>query len=276
MRTTVQFVERESLTPVQITHMWEIYKGYYNYTHASFLERIETNTLYALYVKGDKICGFTGLRINELRVDGKNHFLIYFGQTILPWGLKGKQLFTLTTAQLILKFWKKMLLHHTWVWYDALSFKAYWIPAKVVGRFYPNCTHATPVSVEKLMNKIGKQYYGDSYCEETNIVTKPKPFVKLTQREIPTAFLSNPHVAFYATRNPGYKEGHGLLTIVPLTWCNISIVLSYAMGRKMSAGIPHSKQQQLNHDQAILKHENSKNNLPAHPDTPSAGLYSIQ
>ena len=48
MKTTIKLVERESLTPVQTSLMWDIYKDFYDYTYESFMERIETNTLYAL------------------------------------------------------------------------------------------------------------------------------------------------------------------------------------------------------------------------------------
>lgn len=275
MRTTVHFVERESLTPLQITHMWEIYKTYYNYTHASFLERIETNTLYALYVKGDKICGFTGLRINELRVDGRDHFLIYFGQTILPWGLKGKQLFPITTGKLVLKFWRKILLRRTWVWFDALSFKAYWIPASLVRDFYPNRYQTKPAHIRNLMSRIGKHYYGDNYCEATNIVSKPMPFVKQAHREIPKSLLSNPDVAFYAARNPGSQKGHGLLTIVPLNWKNLCFVLT-CLFKKFDSPKRHLEYSKSNPNPTIITHANSENKLPTSADTTAMGFYSIQ
>ena len=275
MKTTIKLVERESLTPVQTSLMWDIYKGFYDYTYESFMERIETNTLYALYLKGDKICGFTGLRINHLNVDGKTQFLIYFGQTILPGGLKGKHLFPLTTAKLVLKYWKKILFSSTWVWFDALTFKAYWIPAKVTSDFYPNHAVSTPPFVKNIMSNIGRFYYGDSYCEKTHVVTKPKLFVKLAYRAIPQEFMSNADVAFYAASNPGYQEGHGLLTMIPMNLGNIAIVLGYFLKKRTAqkSGLEHRQIQPV---KTILQHENKGNNLSALADTHAVGVCAVQ
>lgn len=225
VKTIVKLIHRHRLSPIQMEQMWSIYKEYYNCSKVSFMERITLNNLYALYVKDGLIRGFTGLRINHIEVEGKKKFLIYFGQTIVPWGLKGRELFPKTTAKLLLKYWKEALFTETWAWYDALTFKAYMIPAKTVPSFYPNCRTATPPLVKKLMDHIGKHYYGENYCERTGTISKPMPFVKTTYRKIGDELLINKDVAFFAASNPRYEEGHGLLTCVPLHVKNLIVII---------------------------------------------------
>lgn len=275
MKKTVDLFERRALTSAQIARMWDIYKSFYDYTYESFLDKLETNTMYALYSKDDEIAGFTGLRINELKVGGKTHFMIYIGQTILPGGLKGKQLFPLTVAKLVLRFWKKILFSSTWVWFDALTFKAYWIPAKVGVEFYPSRTKAMLPDVIKVMNYIGRHYYGDSYCEKTNTVCKPKPFVKLAYREIPQRLMSDADVAFYAASNPGYKMGHGLLTTVPMNLRNKIIILRslFEKRNRQNKGLKPWKNQP---PKTIQQHENTENVMPAYTNPNAVAIHPIQ
>ena len=45
--------------------MWEVYKHYYNYDQAYFMERMSRNNYFVLYYFQNQLVGFTGLRIND-------------------------------------------------------------------------------------------------------------------------------------------------------------------------------------------------------------------
>ena len=226
MKTTVKIVEQQELCATQKESMWKIYKNFYHYSKNYFMERTQQNTHFALYIRDGKIGGFTGLRINTIKLGGKHRFLIYYGQTIVPWGFSGTTLLPLTATKLIFKFWKELIFHDAWFWYDSLTYKAYLISAKSLAEYYPNFRSPGPVQAKQIVNFIGHHYYGKHYNPKTGTVSKSKNFVKQKRRTIYERLLKDQDIAFYAKANPGHTEGYGLLTYSPINFKNIYALVS--------------------------------------------------
>lgn len=89
MKTQVVLLEQQSLTHAQKAEMWSIYKGFYNYSEEHFMERIHRNTHFSLYLHDGKIVGFTGLRIDKTKVNGRRQWLMYLGQTVVTRQYRG-------------------------------------------------------------------------------------------------------------------------------------------------------------------------------------------
>ncbi|MEM9823374.1 MAG: hypothetical protein AAF985_19990 [Bacteroidota bacterium] len=232
MKTTVKIVQQEALSPAQKENMWLIYKHYYHYSKESFMARINRNTHFALYQRNGKIGGFTGLRINALLLGGRKRFLIYYGQTILPWGYKGATLLPLTALKLVLKHWKELLFQDAWFWYDSLTYKAYLISAKSLAEYYPNFRGSSPEYAKEMVDHLGKHYYGESYHPKTGTVSKSQNFVKDKKRSIYERLLQDRDIAFYAKANPAYADGHGLITYAPINLANIFALLGGSIKKR--------------------------------------------
>ena len=193
--------------------MWRIYHSHYNYTKESFMSRIHKNNYYAFYIHKGELVGFTGLRIEQTKLQSKKITLIYFGQTIVLSAFRGKGLLQLTGAKIVLKFFYAFLTSRVYYWCDALNYKPYMVFAKNFNNCYPSRKGTTPEKVNRILQYIGNKYYGDSFCQATGTVKKSTQLVNDWGTQLQESDLRNPDVRFYAEANPAYVQGHGLITI---------------------------------------------------------------
>lgn len=242
MKTQVIILQPTQLSPAQKQSMWAIYQQIYNYTEENFMVRITSHTHISLYLHAGEIIGFTGLRINRVQIEGRRHLLLYFGQTVILHAFRGQSLIQTTALKLVLKYWKDWVLHEVWFWYDALSYKAYLASAKCAQEVYPS--HRCPITekVKRVRDFAGKTWYGDTYCPQSGTVAKQINVLNDNATHIYQEDLSNPDVAFYAQANPKYAEGHGLLTIVPVSTANISVMIWRFWNRLWSKHMSHSQE----------------------------------
>lgn len=201
--------------------MWAIYQPYYHYEKETFLARFVKNNHYALYYSEGTLVGFTGLRINHIKIEHQKHFLIYFGQTVVTQGFRGKGLIRMTGMKLIRQYWKEILLSKAWFWADALSYKAYLVFAKNLKEYYPTRQYATPAAVQKVFDFIGETHYGETYDPSTGTVCKTVKYVADPTTVIRAEDQKDLDVAFYAKSNPNNQQGHGLITLGPISLANV-------------------------------------------------------
>lgn len=206
--------------------MWEVYQKYYHYTKSDFLARIEKNNFYSFYKKDNKIVGFTGLRIDKTKVQGRKQLLVYFGQTVVDEKYRGQSLIPVTGAKLCLKYWKEMLSADVYFWADALTYKAYLVFAKSVAEMYPSRKNSMPESMKQIIDHIGHLYYKQTYCPKTGTIQKDKILVNDSTMRIPLKYTADEDIRFYLKANPLFREGHGLLTITPMNRTNIGNLLN--------------------------------------------------
>lgn len=221
MKTNVVIVAQQSLNPAQKEEMWQVYKSYYHYSKSYFMERTERNTHFSLYLQNGKIGGFTGLRINRMKLNGKRKFLIYFGQTVITYGLRGQSLIPTTGIKLIGKYWRELMTSDAWFWLDALSYKAYLVPAKSLRYFYPSAKEEMPKTAMELRDFVGEKYYQGNYCPQSGTVRKNTNVLNDATVRIYNQDLTDPDIAFFAQTNPKHVDGHGLLTFAPINRTNI-------------------------------------------------------
>ncbi|MEM7368318.1 MAG: GNAT family N-acetyltransferase [Bacteroidota bacterium] len=212
--------------------MWEVYQPYYTYEKETFLSRFHTNNHYALYYADGELVGFTGLRINEVRVEKHNHLLIYFGQTVISKSFRGKGLIRMTGLKLIRRYWKQILFSKAWFWADALSYKAYLVFAKNLKEYYPTRQHATPAAVRELIDFIGDLHYGETYCKQTGTVLKTVKYVADPSSMIRRQDREDADVDFYARANPQSSLGHGLITMGPISLANVVRLVKRAIRKR--------------------------------------------
>ncbi|GJM34802.1 MAG: hypothetical protein DHS20C18_38030 [Saprospiraceae bacterium] len=204
------------LTEATREEMWKLYRKYYHYSRESFMQRISLNNYFSFYTVDGRIAGFTGLRINRTEVDNRQCLLIYFGQTIIGQEYRGNSLIHRTATKLCLQYWKDIVLGRVFVWADALTYKPYLAFAKTVTEYYPSYRTITPDYIQQLINFVGEEYYGETFCPETGTVKKDKIFVNDPTTLIDPMTERDLDVLFYLAINPKYTLGHGLITLTPM------------------------------------------------------------
>jgi len=95
--------------------------------------------------------------------------------------------------------------------------------------FYPRFNASTPTNAKRFLDALAKERYGSQYNSCNGIVrfTQPQRLRDLLS-VIPNSRISNPHVAFFTRRNPGYARGDELVCLTELCDENLT-----AAGRRM-------------------------------------------
>lgn len=205
--------------------MWRIYHGYYNYEKDYFMQRIAKNNYYAFYIHDGELVGFTGLKINHKKIGGRKVFLIYFGQTVITNGFRGKSLIPITGFKLFLKFWDKFIFSEMYFWADTLCYKPYLVFAKTLDEYYPSYKTPNSKRIKQVIDFIGETHYPDSYDSSTGTVVKNINLVRDPSSVIREADLQDPDIRFYEQANPHYNIGRGLITLGPGNRKNLKLLL---------------------------------------------------
>ena len=228
----VQITSNE-LSEARKEEMWQVYQQYYHYDRDYFMERIDRNNYFSFYLKDGKIVGFTGLRINRTSVGRKECLLIYFGQTIISKAHRGNALIPRTAVQLCLRYWKDILLGRVYVWADALTYKAYLVFAKTLREYYPSYRSQMPAHIQSLVQFVGEEYYGSSFCSSTGTVKKDTVWVNDATTLAPPANTKDKDVLFYKAANVNNEKGHGLITLAPMHLFNYFMVIAKSVQKSL-------------------------------------------
>lgn len=85
-------------------------------------------------------------------------------------------------------------------------------------RFYPRYDESTPLEAQQLMDTLAIERFGARYDRTAGIVRLETPAVLGPGlRGIPAHRLADPHVAFFAARNPGHERGDEMVCIAELS-----------------------------------------------------------
>ncbi|NRB53245.1 MAG: hypothetical protein HRU41_36655 [Saprospiraceae bacterium] len=221
----VQIVSNDFSTATK-EEMWTVYSKFYDYSKEYFMQRIHKNNYFSLYTVDGKIIGFTGLRIDRPRIQGRRHLLIYFGQTIIDHAYRGKSLIPTTGAKLCLRYLPEMLTSKTYFWADCLTYKAYLVFAKTLEQYYPSYKEALPSKTKTVIDFIGQRHYSGTYCSTTGTVRKDTVVVNdASTTRIPMKYRQDQDIQFFTQANPLFMEGHGLLTLGPVNFTNFGILM---------------------------------------------------
>ena len=112
------------------------------------------------------------------------------------------------------------------------GFRTYRLLSTFWQRFYPRHDEATPAAERPLLNALARERYGERYDAASGVVRFERPqMLKPHLGGIPAERLSDPHVAFFAERNPGHARGDELACLCALSEANLT-----RAGRRMVFG----------------------------------------
>jgi hypothetical protein len=112
------------------------------------------------------------------------------------------------------------------------GFRTYRLLSTFWRAFYPRHDAATPPDQQELLNLLARERFGDRYDATTGIVRFDRPQVLRPHLAgIAGERMTDPHVAFFAARNPGHARGDELACLCELDEANLT-----RAGRRMVFG----------------------------------------
>ncbi|HSH74365.1 MAG TPA: hypothetical protein VLA09_01580, partial [Longimicrobiales bacterium] len=107
--------------------------------------------------------------------------------------------------------------------------------------FHPRYDVLAPEGIRDLMSELARQRFGDRFDEFAGVVRFEHPQVlKKELRGIPLHRIADPHVAFFATANPGHEAGDELVCLTELAESNLTPagVRMWKAGERLFGQVP--------------------------------------
>lgn len=200
--------------------MYELFsKQFENVSFEQFLEDLDQKN-WVLLLRGDDgvLSGFSSMHIYDVTVDNRNLTVVYSGDTVVDsesWGDSALSYYWMGAIDYLRRLHRKERLY----WFLLVSgFRTYRFLPVYSQFFFPRYDQSTTEDIQRIMDVIASARFGDRYDAQTGIVHLGVPAIlKDGYRGIPENRLKDPHIAFFAVKNPGHEEGDELVCFAELS-----------------------------------------------------------
>jgi hypothetical protein len=158
------------------------------------------------------LCGFSTMDLYDVDVDGRAVSVVYSGDTVVKsdtWRDSALSYYWMGAIDYLRRLHHKERLY----WFLIVSgYRTYRFLPVYSETFFPRHDRATPPDVQAIMDAAATARFGSNYDPATGIVRLDHPaLLKGRFRGIPENRMQDPHIAFFAARNPGHEEGDELV-----------------------------------------------------------------
>ncbi len=215
-----RLVQRDELTAHERDALFGLLSTYFDGVEREAFERDlgGKNWTVLLEATDGALVGFTTLHVHRATFEDEPITVVYSGDTIVDKAA-----------------WRTPTLHRTWIdsvlrlgqshgegrlfWQLIVSgYRTYRLLPVFFRKFYPRHDTETPAQVQALMHTLSRDRFGDDYDPEAGVVRFTEGAHRLHRDVggITAARLRNPHVRFFAERNPGHDDGDELVCITEI------------------------------------------------------------
>ena len=196
-----------------------------NTTRAQF-ERDLAEKEWAIILRdaaSEQLQGFSTLLRCNLTIDDQQLVVFFSGDTIIRrayWGetalprLWGRHVFSLADQ----------ITDRRVYWFLICSgYKTYRYLPLFFREFYPTCERATPPTVQRLLEQLGRGKFGVEYDAARGVIRfRQAAPLQSGVADITPQRLKDPHVSFFVAANPGHAHGDELACLAELARANLT------------------------------------------------------
>jgi hypothetical protein len=207
-------VKRSELNDATRAEMYALFASQFGgVSETEFLRDLDEKN-WVLLLRGDDgtLAGFSSLHVYEAEIDEKKLTVVYSGDTVVDvntWSDSALSYYWMGAVDYLQRHYETDRLY----WFLLVSgYRTYRFLPVYSGFFYPRFDEPTPPDVQEIMDTLALTRFGDSYDPQTGIVKLRAPArLKGELSGIPENRLGDPHIAFFAERNPGHDDGDELV-----------------------------------------------------------------
>ncbi len=163
----------------------------------------------------DRLVGFSTLRVDEETIDGRPALVVFSGDTVVHpdhWGAKTLQRCFLL---FVLRLWLTHPRRRVFWLLVSKGYKTYLLLANYAGDSMPRYDVAPAPEVEAFLHDVALRRWPEAYVPAQGVLRwqgshdRVKPQVAPIHDDL----MQNPHIAFFARKNPGYVHGDELVCL---------------------------------------------------------------
>ena len=207
-------VKRDEIDDATRAAMFALFANQFSgVSETDFLRDLdEKNWVLLLRTDDGKLSGFSSLHVYRTTVGERELTVVYSGDTVVDvntWSDSALSYYWMGAVDFLQKYYETDRLY----WFLLVSgYRTYRFLPVYSEFFYPRFDEPTPADVQEVMDALALARFGDRYDEQTGIVRLRAPArLKGELSGIPDNRLSDPHIAFFAERNPDHERGDELV-----------------------------------------------------------------
>ncbi|HUR45224.1 MAG TPA: hypothetical protein VMZ27_05035 [Candidatus Saccharimonadales bacterium] len=223
-------VRRTDLTARQRLEMFCLLRDHFEGTAEDQFERdLNEKNWVILLTRNERLLGFSTLLVYEASFEDAAVSVVCSGDTIVAqeaWGTMALARAWIESVNHL----RRLFPNGRYYWLLLTSgFRTYRFLPVFWRTFYPRVDARTPDAEQRLLTQLASDRYGIQYDVTSGIVrfNQPQP-LRDDLKHIPPGRTGDPHIAFFAARNPGHDLGDELVCLTELTPDNLT-----AAGRRM-------------------------------------------
>jgi hypothetical protein len=218
-------VSTPAVTDAQREAMFGLMDRHYeNVTRAAFVNDLADKqwVILLLDAQTEEVCGFSTQVLLDATVAGRPIKALFSGDTIVARDRWGDPALAHVWGRLALSLIDALPETDLYWFLISKGYKTYRFLPLFFGEFYPRHDAATPAWARTIIDALGRSRYPRRYDETTGIVTAGAAGDRLRPgvADLTPERGNNPHVRFFAARNPGHARGDELCCLAPLTRAN--------------------------------------------------------
>ncbi|HUS34521.1 MAG TPA: hypothetical protein VM680_04135 [Verrucomicrobiae bacterium] len=222
----IQFriVARGELSQALRAQMFQLLCGHFTNVSAEQFSRDLAEKQMAIRLeRAGELVGFSTLRAFTTQCGGEEVNLIYSGDTIVTpsaWGSMALPRAWVAGVEEL----KATLPPRRCFWLLLTSgFRTYRFLPVFWREFFPRFDAVTPADAQQRLDQFANELFGPQFDAANGIVRFQQPqMLRNDLQQIPAGRESDPHVAFFLSRNPGFVHGDELVTITEISDENLT------------------------------------------------------
>jgi hypothetical protein len=233
--SAARLVRREELSPGELEKMYSLLDTFFRgVSRERFHRDIAEKNWVLLLERAERIVGFSTILVYETRLENRPCSVVYSGDTIVApeaWNSSALPRAWIESVARLRGFYPR----GPYLWLlIASGFRTYRFLPLFWREFFPRFDQETAPHWKRGMDQLAGERFGSRYDPAAGTVRFECPQrLREAHAGIPPGRLSDPHVAFFATRNPGHGAGDELVCLTELSPRNLT-----AAGRRAAAAVP--------------------------------------
>jgi hypothetical protein len=222
MRLSARLVERKCLTAQDRAAMLALMQRHYDNVQPAVFYRDLAEKRWVIVIRepaGGRLCGFSTQTILEAECDGQLIRALFSGDTIIDrqhWGDPALSHVWGQFALALIDRFDDALLY--WLLLSQ-GYRTYRFLPLFFHEFYPRYDAQPPAGLDRVLDALAAPRYGAAYDAQAGIVRTHVRQYRLRRgiADVSPERLHDPHVRYFAERNPGHAGGDELCCLAPLT-----------------------------------------------------------
>lgn len=233
-------LRRTELTATQEREMFALMDRHYeNMNWSTFLADLDEKdwVILVMDTRTNTLSGFTTLALLDVDVEGRPVKVLYSGDTIVAREHWGDRALTRAWGRLALELIDTLSEAEFYWFLISKGYKTYRFLPLFFHEFFPRYDLRTPEWAREVLDSIAFHKFPDTYDAYRGVVRAHagKDRLRAGVADMTAERLADPHVHFFAQRNPGHARGDELCCIAPLTRANFKPMAYRVIGEEALA-----------------------------------------